>query len=60
MPIYEYKLQHRDLHVFFCLGRLKEGVSVDAAQADLRVIHNRLAGEYPDTDKGYDIRGHKE
>ena len=56
MPIYEYKLQQRDQHVFFCLGRLKESVSPREAEADLRVIHDHLAAEYPETDKGYDVR----
>jgi putative ABC transport system permease protein len=56
MPIYEYKLQHRDLHVLFCVGRLKDGVSAEQAQADLRVIHNRLVAQYPETDKDYGIR----
>ena len=56
MPIYKYQVQHRDLHIFFCLGRLKDGISAEQAQADLRVIHNRLIAQYPDTDKDYDVR----
>jgi putative ABC transport system permease protein len=56
MPIYEYKLRQRDLHVFFCLGRLKDGVTPEQAQTDLQVIQSRLATEYPETDKDYSIR----
>src|ERR1700722_20823973 len=56
MPIYKYQVQRRDLHIFFCLGRLKDGISAEQAQADLRVIHNRLIAQYPDTDKDYDVR----
>lgn len=34
------------------LGRLKEGVSMEAAQAQLDAISARLASQYPDTDRG--------
>ena len=56
MLSFGYKLQQRDLHVFLCLGRLKHGISLEQAQADLAVIHNNLITRYPDTDKNYGLR----
>jgi putative ABC transport system permease protein len=51
-----YPLALRDLHLFFCVGRLKAGVSVAQAQADLEIIHNNLLGQYPDTNRGFGLR----
>jgi putative ABC transport system permease protein len=50
-PIYE-----RTFHALNCFGRLKDGVSIAQAQAELEVVHNGLIDRYPDTDKGYSIR----
>ncbi len=49
-------LQKREEHGLFGFGRLKEGVSLTQAQADLEVIQGNLVAQYPDTDKGYGIR----
>jgi putative ABC transport system permease protein len=46
----------RSQHYFNCLGRLKYGVSLSQAQAELESIRRGLAEQYPDTDKGYRIR----
>ena len=46
----------RDRHYFQCLGRLKPGVNLSQAQADLESIHQGLINRYPTTDKGYGIR----
>jgi putative ABC transport system permease protein len=43
-------------HTHFCIGRLKPGVSLPKAQADLDVVQNNLAQRYPDAEKGYGIR----
>jgi ABC-type antimicrobial peptide transport system permease subunit len=43
-------------HDQFCIGRLKPGVTLAQAQADLEVIQNNLAERYPDAEKGYGIR----
>jgi predicted permease len=51
-----YPLELRDLHYFFCVGRLKAGVSVAQAQADLETIHHNLLVRYPDTNRGYGLR----
>jgi putative ABC transport system permease protein len=46
----------RGHHTHFCIGRLKPGVSLAKAQADLDVVQNNLAQRYPDAEKGYGIR----
>lgn len=45
--------RNRSLTVF---GRLKAGVTVPQAQASLDVIAQRLAAQYPETDKGVTVR----
>ena len=35
-----------------CLGRLKKGVSIQQAQAELEIIHNSLISRYPDKMRG--------
>ena len=49
-------LQKREVHYLECLGRLKPGVTLAQAQADLEVIQSNLAVLYPATDNGYGIR----
>jgi putative ABC transport system permease protein len=51
-----YPLALRDLHYFFCIGRLKTGVSIAQAQADLETIHGNLLNRYPDSNRGYGLR----
>ncbi len=46
----------RDRHPFLCMGRLRPGVSLSQAQAELESIHQGLINRYPATDKGYRIR----
>jgi putative ABC transport system permease protein len=50
-----YPLANRDVHRFFCAGRLKAGISVAESRADLEVIQENLLARYPDTNKGYGI-----
>jgi putative ABC transport system permease protein len=45
----------RDYHGHFCVGRLKDGVTLAQAQADLEVIQRNLVARYPE-DKGYGVR----
>src|ERR1700678_247526 len=49
-------LNQRTFRIFGFYGRLKEGVSIAKAQAELAVIQNGLSDRYPETDKGYHIR----
>jgi putative ABC transport system permease protein len=51
-----YPLELRDVHYYGCIGRLKPGVSLAQAQADLETIHNNLLVRYPDTNRGYSLR----
>jgi predicted permease len=46
----------RAYHGFACFARLKQGLTCASAQEDLRVISNRLIGQYPSTNTGYGIR----
>jgi putative ABC transport system permease protein len=45
----------RDNHGLFCIARLKDGVTLAQAQADLEVIQRNLVARYPE-DKGYGVR----
>jgi len=46
----------RNNHMFMVLGKLKPGVSLDGANAELRAISNRLAVTYPATNRGWSAR----
>ena len=52
---YPGDLRNRSEHIAACFGRLKEGVSLPQAKAELDTIHERLIAQYPDTDKGYGL-----
>lgn len=47
--------QGRGSHSFWAIARLKGGVSLDAAQSELRTIGDRLAAEYPATNTGESV-----
>jgi putative ABC transport system permease protein len=49
-------LQKREAHDVECIGRLKAGVTLSQAQADLGVIQQNLTVLYPTTDDGYEVR----
>jgi putative ABC transport system permease protein len=52
-----YFLMHlRGGHFLKVIGRLKPGVTVPQAQADLDTIAHQLAAKYPDTDHGWSLR----
>ena len=51
-----WSLDARDDHIVDCVGRLKKGVSIAQAQADLETLHNNLIARYPDKDAGYGLR----
>jgi putative ABC transport system permease protein len=46
---------NRGNHNYHCIGRLKEGVDLRTAQADLEVIRQNLAARYPDVEKAFGI-----
>jgi predicted permease len=46
----------RDYHMMLSLGRLKPGVTLAGAQSRFNVIWQRLAAEYPVSDKGIRVR----
>jgi putative ABC transport system permease protein len=46
----------RSGHQFDCVGRLKNGVTLETAQADFEVINNELVARYPETSAGFDVR----
>ncbi|HXO96712.1 MAG TPA: FtsX-like permease family protein [Chthoniobacterales bacterium] len=46
----------RDSHWFTCFGRLKAGVSVSQAEAELKTIHDNLLSHYPGVNIGYGLR----
>jgi predicted permease len=46
-------IQFRDDHwISFVIGRLKPGVSIEQAQAEVRTLMSQYAQAYPDTNKG--------
>jgi len=49
------QLANRRAHEFFVLGRLRDGVSLKQAQLQMRVVADRLASIYPDTNLGWSI-----
>lgn len=47
-----YCEQRRSCHDLFGIGRLRDGVSMEAAQADLQLIARQLEAKYPDSNRG--------
>ena len=45
-------------HMLAVVGRLKPGVRLDGAQADLSAIASRLAEQYPESNKGHGVTVH--
>ena len=45
-----------DTHVFYCFGRLKAGVRVSQAEAELMTIHDNLLSQFPGVNIGYGLR----
>ncbi len=46
----------RGNHMLFVVGRLKDGVEIEAAQADLKTIAAQLEAQYPKTNEGWSVR----
>src|SRR5215210_602954 len=47
--------EDRGVHLVFPMARLKRGVSLEQARAEMSTIARRLAQQYPDTDEGWEI-----
>jgi putative ABC transport system permease protein len=48
--------RHRGMRGALAFGRLKDGVSIAQAQADLHAITQRLWDAHPDSDRGWGVR----
>ncbi|MBA2339771.1 MAG: ABC transporter permease, partial [Pyrinomonadaceae bacterium] len=46
----------RGNHYLSCIARLKPGVTIEAAQAQLSIIAQRIEAEHPATNKGWSVR----
>jgi putative ABC transport system permease protein len=51
---YAQEQDQRGAHNLFVLARLKQGVSLERAEADLQNITHRLANDFPETNAGWD------
>lgn len=56
LPLRESGAAGRMQHQYGVLGRLKPGVSIRSAQTEISAIASRLEREYPDTNKGWNVR----
>src|SRR5918993_785955 len=52
LPMTPELMRSRGDHSYYIVGRLKPGVSIESAQAELDGISARLEQQYPDTNKG--------
>ena len=55
-PRLHFLMHLRGGHFLKVIARLKPGVALPQAQADLDAIAHQLAEEYPDTDQGWSLR----
>jgi putative ABC transport system permease protein len=46
----------RDFHWMGAIGKLKPGVTLEQARAEMDVIGKRIADEYPDSNKGWGVQ----
>ena len=58
-PITNLNPRARGAYVLQVVGRLKPGVSIKAAEADLAAVADALAREYPQTNKGRGVAVHQ-
>jgi predicted permease len=55
-PLFSTFMPQRGTHLLPVIGRLKPGVSVAQAQAEMDAISGRLAGEFPAENTGWTVR----
>jgi len=56
LVLFEHELIRRTQRMFPVLGRLRPGVTLDAAQSELTAIAARLAEQHPDANAGWTVR----
>ncbi|HEX5736618.1 MAG TPA: ABC transporter permease [Blastocatellia bacterium] len=49
------RIQNRGTHNIAVMGRLKSGVTIDQARAEMSSIASHLAEQYPRTNRGFDV-----
>jgi predicted permease len=55
-PVFSTRMPQRGSHLLPVIGRLKPGVSVAQAQAEMDAISERLAAEFPAENSGWTVR----
>ena len=55
IPMRPHDLEHRGSHNFWTIARLKPGVSLERARAEMHTIADRLARTYPETNRDFDV-----
>src|SRR5258708_29479206 len=55
-PRYKEVSTHRSEHSFDCIGRLKDGITLEQAQADFEVINRNLVLQYPEVNSLFGVR----
>lgn len=55
-PLRQNPLQDRGPHQYAAIARLRPGVALESAQADMAAIAGRLAAQYPQSNKDWGIR----
>ncbi len=55
-PVFSTFMPKRGVHLLPVIGRLKAGVTVAQAQAEMDAISGRLAGEFPAENSGWAVR----
>ena len=55
-PRFKDVSSRRSGHMFDSIGRLKEGITLEQAQADFEVINQNLATRYPDTNALFGVK----
>jgi putative ABC transport system permease protein len=55
IPMRPHDLEHRGSHNFWTIARLKPGVSLERARAEMHTIADRLARTYPQTNRDFDV-----
>jgi hypothetical protein len=55
-PLYKDVASRRSGHMFLCVGRLKDAVTIAQTQADFEVLNRNLIAQYPDTSAPFGVR----